>query len=82
MQNKYAENAPSYPDRIGRSDMQKCGISDGGIRTFCADPIQGPAVQNRRPLRKPDFTVPAGDNSGGYGDRRCAKYHYTIGRMT
>ena len=34
MQNKYAENAPSYPDRIGRSDMQKIEISDGGIRTF------------------------------------------------
>ena len=82
MQNKYAENAPSCPGRIGRSDMQKIGISDGGIRTFLRDPIQRPAVLNRRPLRKPDFTVPAGDNSGGYGDRCCAKYHYTIGRMT
>ena len=82
MQNKYAENAPSCPDRSRRSDMQKIEISDGGIHTFGADPIQGPAVLNRRPLRKPDFTVPAGDNSGGYGDRRCAKYHYTIGRMT
>ena len=34
MQNKYAENAPPCPDRIGRSDMQKNGISDGGICTF------------------------------------------------
>ena len=34
MQNKYAENAPPCPDRIGRSDMQKIEISDGGIRTF------------------------------------------------
>ena len=34
MQNKYAENAPTCPDRIGRSDMQKIEISDGGIRTF------------------------------------------------
>ena len=83
MQNKYAENAPSCPDRIGRSGMQKkIEISDGGSALFCADPIQGPAVQNRRPLRNPTFTVPVGDNSGGYGDRRCAKYHYTIGRMT
>ena len=61
MQNKYAENAPSCPDRIGRSDMQKIGITSGGIRTFfCADPIQGPAVLNRRPLRKSIFAAPAG----------------------
>ena len=49
---------------------------------FIQFPIDRPAELNRRPLRKPDFTVPAGDNSGGHGDRRCAKYHYTIGRMT
>ena len=34
MQNKYAENAPSCSGRIGRSDMQKIEISDGGICTF------------------------------------------------
>ena len=34
MQNKYAENAPSCPDRIGRLDMQKNGITASGIRTF------------------------------------------------
>ena len=32
--NKYARNAPSYLSRIGRSDMQKIGISAGGSRTF------------------------------------------------
>lgn len=36
MQNKYAENAPSCPSRMRRSDMQKNGISDGGICTFFA----------------------------------------------
>ena len=35
------------------SDVRICKkieISDGGICTFLRDPIQGPAVQNRRPL--------------------------------
>ena len=70
------------------SDVRICKKTESrtaGSALFCADPIQGPAVQNRRPLWKPDFTVPAGDNSSGYngsGGRRCAKYHYTIGRMT
>ena len=36
MQNKYAENDPFCPGRIGRSDMQKCGIAASGIRTFFA----------------------------------------------
>ena len=34
MQNKYGENAPSCPGRIGCSDMQKNEIASGGIRTF------------------------------------------------
>ena len=72
----------SAPTGLGVRICKNAGSQPAGAALFCADPIQGPAVQNRRPLRKPDFTVPAGDNSGGYGDRRCAKYHYTIGRMT
>ena len=70
------------PAGCGVRICKKTESRTAGSALFCADPIQGPAVQNRRPLRKPDFTVPAGDNSGGYGARRCAKYHYTIGRMT
>ena len=34
MQNKYAENALFCPGRIERSDMQKCGITASGSRTF------------------------------------------------
>ena len=67
------------------SDVRICkkmGSHPAGAALFCADAIQGPAVQNRRPLRESVFAASVGDNSGGYEDRRCAKYHYTIGRMT